>query len=86
MENESDYRLVPVGDDLEDGEVDEEFREAEEYALSAKAESTRKSYDSAWNEFEKETKAKGKRSLPADPTTVALYVKKMAVGGRQTQQ
>jgi len=56
---------------------------AREYAAAAKAERTRESYALAWRTFTRWCEAQGLPSLPASPTTVALYLTSRANQGRK---
>ena len=48
----------------------------------AKAESTRRTYASAWEQFQTWADAGGRQALPARPETVALYLGNLAAAGQ----
>src|SRR5205823_10763804 len=53
------------------------------YAAASRAESTRSYYAADWRRFEAWCNGRGLCSLPALPTTVALYLSDMAQAGRR---
>lgn len=57
--------------------------QAESYIRRAKAESTVRAYQASWNRFEDWCRTCGLVSLPADPSTVALYLADAASNGRK---
>lgn len=56
---------------------------AEGYAESGKAGSTRRAYRADWQDFIEWTAWRGLASLPAEPTTVALYLAALAEDGKR---
>ncbi|SFV09306.1 site-specific integrase [Alicyclobacillus macrosporangiidus] len=57
---------------------------ANEYIRRSKAKNTVKAYKSDWQAFSRWCDEQGARSLPAEPTTVALYLSHMADQGYRT--
>lgn len=55
---------------------------ARDYARNARAENTRRAYDSDWRQFSSWLRRQGLAALPADPRTVGLYLTACVEGGR----
>lgn len=51
---------------------------ARDYAYASKAENTKRAYKSDWMDFSAWCQAHARAHLPADPTTVALYISALA--------
>ncbi|HEX2948446.1 MAG TPA: site-specific integrase [Armatimonadota bacterium] len=56
---------------------------AQDYAESSKAESTRRAYQADWHDFTAWAAWRKLPSLPADPSTVALYLTALAEAGKR---
>jgi site-specific recombinase XerD len=56
---------------------------AKSYAAAARAENTLRAYRSDWLAFDRWAAARGLASLPASPSTVALYLTELADQGRK---
>lgn len=54
------------------------------YAAEARAQNTRRAYDTAWRAFTAWCDGHGLTALPADGATVAIYLAELADGGRKT--
>lgn len=57
-------------------------RKAAVYATRARGDGTRRAYRSAWRQFQAWCESLGRRPLPADPDTLAMYMVRRADDGR----
>ncbi|MGA2171050.1 MAG: hypothetical protein ABSG62_22935 [Terracidiphilus sp.] len=68
---------LPPGDPLYDT-----VQAAHQYMEAAKAVSTQRAYSSDWRHFAQWCEPNGLSSLPATPSTVALYLTSLATPGK----
>lgn len=59
-------------------------RAAGQYLEAARANATRRAYEADWRDYESWCKQHDLRTLPAEPTTIALYLSALATQGRKS--